>query len=539
MQNALDGKDSYINDLVRLSHAEIKLVVVHGNHEIKHGVNDFPLKSNLDTTLLFEHLEHNPIVMYDVSLMFVDDGQTLYCVDVNLAAAKVAIKVGAEKLIMLTNVASILEEVDDPKSLVENINFKGVKKMIEEGRISGEMLMKAQSCLKALLGAPHSKTNWHELRCLSDKNSTTVSLENSPVVDGILRKIIVVKIGGKTMQNALDGKDFYINDFVRLSHAGIKLVVVHGIAEIKGGVNDSPLEINVDPTLLFENLEHTPIFVYDVSFVLGDDGQTLYFVDVNLATAEVAIKVGAVKLIMLTDVAGILEEVDDPKSLVKNIDFKGVKKMIEEGQISGEMLMNAQNCLKAFLGDVLKAAIVNGGLNHSLLVEIRTEEGVVKVGGEAMENALNGKDSYINDLVHLSHAGIKLVVVHGKSEIKRGVNDFPLEINTLYCVDVNLVAAEVAIKVRVEKLFMLTDVASILEEVDDPKSLVKNIDFKGVRKTIEEGQISGEMLMKAQSCLKALLGGIPKAAIVKGGLNHMLLVEILTEKGGTKTTLVE
>ncbi|GFS42005.1 N-acetyl-l-glutamate kinase [Actinidia rufa] len=84
---------------------------------------------------------------------------------------------------------------------------------------------------------------------------------------------------------------------------------------------------------------------------------------------------------------------------------------------------------------------------------------------------------------------------------------------------------------RGEKLILLTDVAGILEDKDDPGSLVKEIDIKGVKRMIEGGKIGGGMIPKVNCCVRSIAQGVRTASIIDGRVPHSLLLEILTDQG--------
>lgn len=105
-----------------------------------------------------------------------------------------------------------------------------------------------------------------------------------------------------------------------------------------------------------------------------EEGQS-YNINADTAAGELAAALGAEKLILLTDVAGILENKEDIGSLVKEIDIKGVKRMVDEGKIAGGMIPKVSCCVRAIAQGVRTASIIDGRLPHSLLLEILTDQG--------------------------------------------------------------------------------------------------------------------------------------------------------------------
>ncbi|XP_042503037.1 acetylglutamate kinase-like [Macadamia integrifolia] len=129
----------------------------------------------------------------------------------------------------------------------------------------------------------------------------------------------------------------------------------------------------VDPSILRPLIanDHIPVIA---SVAADDDGQA-YNINADTVAGELAAALGAEKLILLTDVAGILEDKENPKSLVKEIDIKGVRKMVEEGKIAGGMIPKVNCCVRSLAQGVKTASIIDGRKPHSLLLEILTDEG--------------------------------------------------------------------------------------------------------------------------------------------------------------------
>ncbi|VFQ67391.1 unnamed protein product [Cuscuta campestris] len=130
---------------------------------------------------------------------------------------------------------------------------------------------------------------------------------------------------------------------------------------------------NVDPTVLRPLIDnyHIPV----IASVAADKAGQSYNINADTAAGELAAALGAEKLLLLTDVAGILEDRNDPRTLVKEVDIKGVKKMMDDGKIAGGMIPKVTCCLRSLAQGVRTASIIDGRLEHSLLLEILTDKG--------------------------------------------------------------------------------------------------------------------------------------------------------------------
>lgn len=108
----------------------------------------------------------------------------------------------------------------------------------------------------------------------------------------------------------------------------------------------------------------------------------------------------------------------------------------------------------------------------------------------------------------------------------------------LYNINADFAAAEIAIALKAEKLFLLTNVKGIMKNHLDEKSLIPTVTETEIEGLISSGIIASGMIPKARASLKALFGGVKKVHIITGKIKHSLLIEVLTEKGiGTEIVL--
>ena len=130
--------------------------------------------------------------------------------------------------------------------------------------------------------------------------------------------------------------------------------------------------INTDLLDMFVDNDYIPV----ISPVgIARDGTSLNL-NADTAAGEVASAVGAEKLIILTDVPGVLRDPNDPDSLIKKIRLDEVQGLIEEGVISGGMIPKIETCVKAIENGVESCHIIDGRKKHSLLLEVFTTDGI-------------------------------------------------------------------------------------------------------------------------------------------------------------------
>ncbi len=99
-------------------------------------------------------------------------------------------------------------------------------------------------------------------------------------------------------------------------------------------------------------------------------------VNADSAAGRVAAEVGAEKLVVVSDTHGILTDLEDPGSTASSLDEAQIKDMIDAGVITDKMFPKVEACLTALDAGVKKAHIIDGRIEHSLLLEIYTDKGI-------------------------------------------------------------------------------------------------------------------------------------------------------------------
>ena len=112
-----------------------------------------------------------------------------------------------------------------------------------------------------------------------------------------------------------------------------------------------------------------------VSTIGCDTDGNSYNINGDTAAAYIAGALHAERLIMMTDIAGIMRDVNDPTSLISEISIAEAKELYKEGVISGGMIPKVDCCIEAITAGVNKVIIMDGRVSHSILVEILTNEG--------------------------------------------------------------------------------------------------------------------------------------------------------------------
>ena len=131
-------------------------------------------------------------------------------------------------------------------------------------------------------------------------------------------------------------------------------------------------KVNVEPILDVIEKGYIPV----VSTLGCDKEGNVYNVNADTAAAKIAGALAAESLISLTDISGILRDVNDSSSLISHIEVDEAKSLIDEGVISGGMIPKVECCVNAIDWGVRKVFIIDGRVEHSLLIETLTDEGI-------------------------------------------------------------------------------------------------------------------------------------------------------------------
>ena len=112
-----------------------------------------------------------------------------------------------------------------------------------------------------------------------------------------------------------------------------------------------------------------------VSTVASDRMGNVYNINGDTAAAYIAGALGAERLIMMTDIAGILKDKDDPTTLIPHVTVTEAKGLYESGIVSGGMIPKVDCCIEALEHGVKNVVIMDGRIPHSILMELLTDEG--------------------------------------------------------------------------------------------------------------------------------------------------------------------
>ena len=133
--------------------------------------------------------------------------------------------------------------------------------------------------------------------------------------------------------------------------------------------------VRIDPELIQNAIEKGYVPVVS-SVAQGVDEETSYNINADTAASELAVALKAEKLILLTDVKGVLRDPKDDSSLISEMHPEDVPGLVEEGVITGGMIPKVDCCVKALRGGVRRTHILDGRVPHTILIELFSHKGI-------------------------------------------------------------------------------------------------------------------------------------------------------------------
>lgn len=202
----------------------------------------------------------------------------------------------------------------------------------------------------------------------------TVKVQGYRVTDAATMEVVEMVLSGKTNKSivqdihsfggnavGLSGKDGHLLTVKKYLPDGVDIGFVGEVTEVNPNVIRDLVEAGYLPVI-------TPIGV-------DAEGQS-YNINADTAAAAIAGALRADKFIMLTDVPGVLLDVNEPSSLISSVTMSDAQTLMETGQISGGMIPKITACLDALTRGVGRCHIIDGRQPHAILVELFTDGGI-------------------------------------------------------------------------------------------------------------------------------------------------------------------
>lgn len=144
-------------------------------------------------------------------------------------------------------------------------------------------------------------------------------------------------------------------------------------APLDWGYVGEPVQVKTDAIAQMTDAGVIPVIT---PLGVGEEAGMLYNVNADIAAVAIAKAMRVRKLVFISDVPGLLRDIDDPGSLISTLHLGDVQKLKEDGVIRGGMLPKIDSCVEAIEAGVQRVHLVDGRMPHSLLLEIFTKQGV-------------------------------------------------------------------------------------------------------------------------------------------------------------------
>jgi len=203
---------------------------------------------------------------------------------------------------------------------------------------------------------------------------TPTFVDGLRVTDAATMEIVEMVLAGKTNKGIVALLNRQGAKAVGLSGKDANLIVALKMESDKGdlGYVGEIVQVNSDLLTLLVSEGYVPVIS---SVAIGADGES-YNVNADHVAGHIAAKMGAEKLVLLTDVEGLYANYPDKSSIIPEMDIEQAAAMIASGAADKGMIPKLEACIIALEGGVARAHMIDGRQPHSLLIEIFTDTGI-------------------------------------------------------------------------------------------------------------------------------------------------------------------
>ena len=191
------------------------------------------------------------------------------------------------------------------------------------------------------------------------------------VTDKETMDIVQMVLAGKVNKSLVQMINEKGGSALGLCGADAEMIITKKLDDVHGFVGEIT-EINTKIINDALNNGYIPV----ISTVGCDREGNTYNVNADTAASRIAGALRAESLISMTDIIGLLRDVNDPTTLIKEVNVSEVKELINDGIISGGMIPKVDCCVDAIRRGVNKSFIIDGRVPHSILIEVLTDEGI-------------------------------------------------------------------------------------------------------------------------------------------------------------------
>lgn len=194
-----------------------------------------------------------------------------------------------------------------------------------------------------------------------------IRITNSETME-LVEMVLVGKIN-KDLVNLINKKN---GAAIGLCGKDANLIIASKLFPMKDDYVGTIKKVNPDIINILLNSEYIPV----IASVAADEHGQVYNINADTIAGALAHALQAEKLILLTDTTGIMNDLNDMKTLIRSLNISQAQDLKKKDIISGGMIPKVDCCIKALQGDVNSAHIIDGRVDHALLLEILTPDGI-------------------------------------------------------------------------------------------------------------------------------------------------------------------
>ena len=191
------------------------------------------------------------------------------------------------------------------------------------------------------------------------------------VTDRETAEVAQMVLAGKINKGLVALMETYGRHAIGLSGLDGQMIKARQLDERLGLVGEIT-QVDTKPILTQLDNEYIPI----ISTLGCDKEGNVYNINADTAAARIAAALGAESLILMSDIPGLLRDVSDENSLIRRVRAEEIPQLVEQGVISGGMIPKIECCAAALHAGLRKVFILDGRVEHSILMEILTDAGI-------------------------------------------------------------------------------------------------------------------------------------------------------------------
>ncbi|MDR3189968.1 MAG: acetylglutamate kinase [Lactobacillaceae bacterium] len=271
--------------------------------------------------------------------------------------------------------------------------------------------------------------------------------------------------------------------------------------------------------------EQAKILIEALPYMQRFQGKTMVIKYGGNAMTNAKIKQAVMKDILLLHMIGI-------KVVVVHGGGPDITDALAQQGIESKFINGLRVTDKATIDTV--SSVLSGKVNKGLVLDL-TSLGAPAIGLSGIDgNMIQAKQldselGYVGKITQINTQVIKMALANNFIPViaPTGVGDN----GEIYNINADTAAVNIAAELKAEKFILLTNIAGVMRDKEDPTSLISAMNIAEVEQLIADGIIAGGMIPKVRACVQAMKQGLKETTIIDGGLEDSLLLELFSDVG--------